>query len=113
MSSSPVSIRGAQPPTASPEEAVWHLLATVIDPEIGIPITELGLVYSVEVSEGTARVVMTTTTPVCPLGAFIQRHVERGVMGIEGIDRVEVEIVHDPPWSPDMMTDTGRRLLGW
>jgi metal-sulfur cluster biosynthetic enzyme len=113
MSSNPVSIRGAQPPATSPEEAVWHLLETVIDPEIGIPITDLGLVYSVEVSEGTARVVMTTTTPVCPLGAFIQRQVERGVTGIEGIKRVEVEIVHDPPWSPEMITDTGRRLLGW
>lgn len=113
MSSNRVSIRGAQPPAASPEEAVWHLLGTVIDPEIGIPITELGLVYTVEVSERAARVVMTTTTPVCPLGAFIQRQVERGVMGIDGIDRVEVEIVHTPPWSPEMMTDTGRRLLGW
>lgn len=92
---------------------MWHLLATVIDPEIGIPITELGLVV---LRRGVRRDRPgrdTTTTPVCPLGAFIQRQVERDVMGIEGIDRVEVEIVHDPPWSPEMTTDAGRRLLGW
>ena len=108
-----VAVRATGATARSPEEAVRQVLETVIDPEIGIPITELGLVYSVEVADGRAQVVMTTTTPVCPLGAFMQRQIERGLAGLDGIESVEVEIVHTPRWCPDMITETGRRLLGW
>jgi metal-sulfur cluster biosynthetic enzyme len=108
-----VTVRGSRAGAGSPEQAVWQVLGTVIDPEVGIPITELGLVYSVEVGDGRARVVMTTTTPVCPLGAFMQRQIERGLADVNGIESVEVEIVHTPRWCPDMITETGRSLLGW
>lgn len=107
----PVRVRPI--PAESPEEAVRQLLGAVIDPEVGIPITELGLVYSVEVGDGQARVVMTTTTPVCPLGALMRRQIERALASVNGIESVEVEIVHTPRWCPDMITETGRRLLGW
>lgn len=89
------------------------MLGSVIDPELGIPITDLGLVYDVSVADGRARVVMTTTTPVCPLGVFIQRQVERGLAAVDSIDSIEVEIVQTPPWTPDMITAAGRSLLGW
>lgn len=113
MKSTPVTVRTTGAAAGSPEEAVRQVLGTVIDPEVGIPITELGLVYSIDVADGRARVVMTTTTPVCPLGAFMQREIERGLAGLDGIESVEVEIVHTPRWCPDMITETGRRLLGW
>jgi metal-sulfur cluster biosynthetic enzyme len=113
MKSTPVSVRATGAAPRSPEDAVRQVLGTVIDPEVGIPITELGLVYAVEVEDGRVRVVMTTTTPVCPLGAFMQREIERGLVGVDGIESVEVEIVHTPRWCPDMITESGRRLLGW
>lgn len=112
MSSTPVNVRSAAG-FATPEQAVWHVLGSVIDPELGIPITDLGLVYEVSVAAGRARVVMTTTTPVCPLGAFIQRQIERGLAAVDSIDSVEVEIVHTPPWTPDLISARGRSLLGW
>jgi metal-sulfur cluster biosynthetic enzyme len=113
MRPTPVTVRNTGAASGSPQQTVWQVLGTIIDPEVGIPITELGLVYSVEVADGRARVVMTTTTPVCPLGAFMQREIERGLAGLDEIESVEVEIVHTPRWCPDMITESGRHLLGW
>lgn len=111
MESVPVRVHPVA--TGTPEATVWQVLATVIDPEVGIPITEFGLVYSVELTDGRAHMVMTTTTGVCPLGAFMQRQIEHGLVGVDGIESVEVEIVHTPRRRQDMITETGRRLLGW
>lgn len=98
----------------APASAIWEALGEVIDPELGLSITELGLVYEAEVdASGVARVVFTTTTPVCPLGEYLTRLIEFRLRDVPGVDRVEVELVREPLWHPDMMTDDARHKLGW
>lgn len=92
---------------------VWEALDEVIDPELGVPITELGLVYDVQITDGVVAVEMTTTTPVCPLGSYMQMEIERRLGGYPDVTSVQVAIVHSPPWHPDLMSDTARRMLGW
>ncbi|MFO7292632.1 MAG: metal-sulfur cluster assembly factor [Actinomycetes bacterium] len=88
---------------------VWEALGQVIDPELGVSITDLGLVYEVRDEGDCIRVVMTTTTPICPLGSYLRQQIESRLAG----RRVEVEIVHDPLWHPGMMNDRARSQLGW
>ncbi|HLT96482.1 MAG TPA: metal-sulfur cluster assembly factor [Acidimicrobiia bacterium] len=90
-------------------EYVWEALDEILDPELGVAITDLGLVYGVHDEGDRLRIVITTTTPICPLGSYIRQQIERRL-----IDHVvEVEIVHDPLWDPTMMNDRARRQLGW
>lgn len=92
---------------------VRECLRSVIDPELGINLVDLGLVYDVAVEDGIAYVTLTTTTPACPIGAFLEDQVRFAVLRLPGILGVEVEIVHEPRWSPTLMTDEARRALGW
>lgn len=88
-------------------------LRSVIDPEIGINIVDLGLVYDVDVDDATIRVVMTMTTPACPLGPYLEQAVEVALGDVAGPRFVEVQITFEPPWTPDAITPEGRQLLGW
>lgn len=98
----------------APATAIWEALGEVIDPELGLSITELGLVYGAEVDAGgVAHVVFTTTTPVCPLGEYLTRLIEFRLRDVPRVDHVEVELVREPLWHPDMMTADARRKLGW
>ena len=91
---------------------VRAVLREVIDPELGINIVDLGLVYGIEVDGADVRITMTMTTPACPLRDYIQDLVESAVTSqLPGVQRVEVEIVLEPPWSEEMMTDAARRQL--
>lgn len=92
--------------------AAWEALSQVIDPELGLSITDLGLIYRVEVGGSTVQVDMTTTTPVCPLSSYLTQMAESKLAEIPGIDYVVVELVHAPLWSPEMMTDHAREVLG-
>lgn len=94
------------------DEATRDALRQVIDPEIGINIVDLGLVYGVERDPAVTRVRVTMTTPACPLGEHIAAEIERALRPLEAGRRVAVEIVREPPWHPDMISDEGRRLLG-
>jgi FeS assembly SUF system protein len=88
-------------------------LSLIYDPEIPVNIYELGLVYLIEVgNDRTARIVMTLTSPNCPEAENIPVQVERSVLAIEGIEKVTVEIVWDPPWNYEMMSDAARLELG-
>jgi metal-sulfur cluster biosynthetic enzyme len=95
-----------------PEAAILEVLHQVIDPEIGCNIVDLGLVYSVAVTNGIAKVTMTLTTPGCPMHESIGWGVKNAVSGLEGVKDVEVEIVWDPPWNPSMMTEAGKEFTG-
>ncbi len=97
------------PPTPDVARATLY---DVIDPELGLSIIDLGLVYGVEVDNGAATVVMTTTSPLCPLGAVLSQSVEDRLMQLDGIDRVEVHLVNQPPWSADLLSDEARVILG-
>lgn len=92
--------------------AVRSALSTVEDPELGLDIVSLGLVYAVERAGDHVRVVHTLTSIGCPLGPVIERDIDEAVAGVDGVDSVEVELVFDPPWSPEKMSDDAKFLLG-
>jgi metal-sulfur cluster biosynthetic enzyme len=92
---------------------VAALLRDVIDPEIGVNIVDLGLVYSIRISEGTALIQMSLTTPGCPLSAYMEDSVHRVLWGSPGIEDVDLQIIWEPAWAPDMMSDRAKRELGW
>ena len=80
---------------------VWTSLRAVLDPELGMSIVDLGLVYGVEVRDATVRVTMTLTTPGCPLQGAMTGWVREAVMLVPGVENVDVELTFDPPWTPE------------
>jgi len=98
---------------ASLHEAVIDALKEIYDPEIPVNIYDLGLIYDVEITpEHHAKVKMTLTTPHCPVAESMPGEVELRVGAVPGIGDAEVELVWDPPWDPDKMTDEARLELG-
>ena len=92
---------------------VLDALRHVIDPEIGINVVDLGLVYEAEVGDGHVRVVMTMTTPACPLGESIAGEARTSIRHhVRGVKSVAVELVSEPPWQPSMMSSAARERLG-
>ena len=88
-------------------------LRTVFDPEIPVNVYELGLIYDVTVAEdGATRIRMTLTTPMCPVAEELPGEIEFKVRAIAGVTSVELELVWDPPWTPDMMTEAAKLELG-
>lgn len=95
------------------KQEVTEALKTVDDPELGIDIVNLGLVYSVEVAEGNdVRVEFTLTTMGCPIAPLIEEQIKDVTGPIEGIGEVTAELVMYPPWSPEKMTPLARSALG-
>jgi metal-sulfur cluster biosynthetic enzyme len=90
-----------------------ELLRDVIDPELGVDIVSLGLVYGIEVNGRTVAVLATTATPACPLGDYISAEIERALLASGAVDRIAVEITHSPPWSPDLMSESTKQAFGW
>lgn len=88
-------------------------LTAVIDPELGLNIVDLGLVYDVTVDDDHVGVTMTVTTPACPLGSYLRRAVEDELADLAGGRPVVVDITMDPPWDPTMISERGRSMLGW
>ena len=84
-------------------ELLWRSLASVIDPEIGLDIVTLGLVYGVTIDDDTARVTHTLTTPACPLERLITARIRAATAEVEGIQRVETELVWEPAWHSGMI----------
>lgn len=95
------------------DDLVTELLGDVIDPELGVDIVNLGLVYDVYTDPEAVVVRMTLTTPGCPLGAYLDDEVSRCLAQLPGNPHVTVDLVWDPPWSPSIMTDEAKRMLGW
>lgn len=95
-------------------DVVWSALAEVYDPELGVNVVDLGLVYDVEVNGGRVRVTMTLTTPGCPLHDSLTEAVNEAVrVFVPSVVSVDVNVVWDPRWTPSMITAAGRRELGW
>lgn len=87
-------------------------LKTVYDPELNINVVDLGLIYDIDVPEPrTARIQMTLTTPGCPLHDSIVSGIKYCVEGMEEIDIADVELTWEPAWTPDKMTEDGKRML--
>jgi metal-sulfur cluster biosynthetic enzyme len=95
------------------KEKILAELKQVYDPEIPVDIVTLGLIYDVVIDGENVDVKMTTTTPACPIGTFIAAEVERVVRLMEGVRETHVDLVYDPPWRQEMISEEGRRMLGW
>jgi FeS assembly SUF system protein len=94
-------------------EDVLEKLKEVYDPEIPVNVVDLGLIYGVEVNDGNeVHVLMTLTAPGCGMGPYIAQQAEWAVSELDGLEDVTVEMVFDPPWTPDMLTEDGKVLLG-
>ena len=83
----------------------------IYDPELPVNIYDLGLIYDVQVNEKKAKIKMTLTTPNCPVAESLPKEVKDGAMQVEGIEDVDLELVWDPPWSKDMMSDAAKLEL--
>lgn len=95
------------------KEKILEKLREVVDPEIGVNIVDLGLIYEINVDGGNVRILMTLTTPGCPMAAGFTQEVERKIRQIKGVKKVRVDLTFDPPWIPDKMSKEARKKLGW
>ncbi len=96
------------------KEQIYKVLEKCYDPEIPIVnLVELGLIYDVGVSENDVNIKMTLTAPGCPMHSVISQDVKSKVEKLEDVEKVNVEVVWDPPWNPNMMTDEAKQKLGY
>lgn len=95
------------------EEAVLDSLKDVYDPEIPINIVDLGLVYDVQVENDKVSVKITLTSPFCGIGGYIAEDCKEKILNATGASEADVEVVFEPPWTPEKITEEGRKALGW
>ena len=95
------------------KEEVREILRQVEDPELGMDIVDLGLLYDVDVEDSTARITYSLTSMGCPAGPLIAQDIDSAVRQVEGIEAVELELTFDPPWTPDRMSDDAKFILGF
>ena len=94
-------------------EEVFDALRVVEDPELGMDIVELGLVYDVEVEGPKVHVTFTLTSMGCPVGPMIEQQINETVAGMDGVDEVTPELTWSPPWSPEKMSEDAKFVLGF
>ncbi len=100
--------------TATTEEALRETIrAEVYDPELGLNIVDLGLIYDITVAESKAEITMTLTSPGCPVGPELITNVRRSLSVYDDIDEVDVHLVFSPPWHPSMMSEEAKDELGY
>lgn len=101
-------------PALPTDDRVLEALRSVDDPEVGMNIVDLGLVYRVDVAPEQVRVELTMTTPACPMGELITDNARRAVAAaLPQNVAVDVVLVWDPPWTPDRMSESARQTFGW
>jgi metal-sulfur cluster biosynthetic enzyme len=93
-------------------EEVYEALRQVEDPELGMDIVELGLLYDVQVYDKTVKVTHSLTSMGCPAGPMIQEDINRVAREVPGVEDVDIELTWDPPWTPDRMSDDAKFILG-
>jgi FeS assembly SUF system protein len=102
----------SEAPELGVEERAVEALRTIFDPEIPVNIYELGLIYDVSIEETHLSVKMTLTSPMCPVAEELPVEVQRKLGELDGVDSVDVDLVWDPTWNPDMMTEAAKLQLG-
>jgi metal-sulfur cluster biosynthetic enzyme len=106
--------RGASDGGPATEEAVREALKHVVDPELGVNIVDLGLVYDVQINEeGAISIQYTLTTMGCPIGPLIEHQMQSFLENVPGVTSVEAEMVLRPPWTPEMMSEEAKAALGY
>lgn len=98
-------------PVEITEQAVYDALRNVNDPELPVSIVDLGLIYDTRISGRNVQIKMTLTTPGCAMGAHIAGQAEMALKNA-GADNVLIEVIWDPPWNPDMISEEGKKKLG-
>jgi metal-sulfur cluster biosynthetic enzyme len=93
-------------------EEVYEALRQVEDPELGMDIVELGLLYDVEVQDHRVKVTHSLTSMGCPAGPMIQEDINRVAREVPGVEDVDIELTWDPPWTPERMSDDAKFILG-
>ena len=94
------------------KDEVFEALRQVEDPELGMDIVELGLLYDVEVSGPRVKVTHSLTSMGCPAGPMIQEDIQRTALEVPGVEDVEIELTWDPPWTPERMSEDAKFILG-
>lgn len=92
---------------------LYDMLHEVIDPEVGVNIVDLGLVFEVTLAGGLADVRMTLTTPGCPLGGYVEDAIRRTLTRVPKVDDTHMNLVWEPAWGPHLMSSEAKRQLGW
>ncbi len=95
------------------KETVLEALKDVLDPELGINVVDLGLVYGVRIEGDTVHITYTLTTMGCPIGPLIEAQMDQLLRGVEGVEKVDAEMVLRPPWTPEMMSEEAKAALGY
>jgi len=108
----PAADSGSAPVVTSPEDKIWEILRTCYDPEIPLNIVDLGLVYGVSIQKRTVEVRMTLTAPGCPMAGQIAGEVQTKILSLDTVEEVNVNLVWEPPWHQEMMTEAGKLELG-
>ncbi|MDC0043672.1 SUF system Fe-S cluster assembly protein [Candidatus Pelagibacter sp.] len=93
------------------KEKIIDEIRKIYDPELPVNIYELGLIYDIKVENVTAKVKMTLTTPNCPVAESLPKEVKDSIMQVEGIEKVDLDLVWDPPWNKDMMSEAAKLEL--
>ena len=93
------------------KEKIIAEIKKIYDPEIPVNIYDLGLIYDVQVNEKKAKIKMTLTTPNCPVAESLPKEVKDGAMQVDEIEDVDLELVWDPPWTKEMMSDSAKLEL--
>ena len=94
------------------QETIYGALKQIHDPEVGINIVDMGLIYGLEIEDSKVGVYMTLTSPGCPVGPQILSQIDTKVRELEGVEDVDVNVVWTPPWTPDMLSDEAKDELG-
>jgi metal-sulfur cluster biosynthetic enzyme len=98
---------------APTKENVVEALRGVEDPELGMDIVELGLMYDVELDGSKVKVIHSLTSMGCPAGPMIEEGIRDAAASVPGVEQVDIELVWDPPWTPDRMSDDAKFILGF
>ena len=93
------------------KDKIINEIKKIYDPELPVNIYELGLIYDIKIVGKKAEIKMTLTTPNCPVAESLPKEVKEGVMQVEGIEDVDLELVWDPPWNKDMMSEAAKLEL--
>ncbi len=95
------------------KDSIWMELSSVLDPELNLPVTDLGIIYDIAIDKETVVITFTLTYPGCPLADLLDREIRKAAHRVEGVKFVDTKLVWEPVWGPEMMSETARFSLGY
>ncbi len=95
------------------KESIQKALSGVYDPELNVPVTDLGIIYDIQIEKETVIITFTLTYPGCPLAGLLDKEIRRAAYSVEGVKYVNTNLVWEPTWGPERMSETARFSLGY